>query len=138
MHQQPNNSILVAYLPASFHPTGLVTRHGGVLAVSVANMWARLVPLQSMIFICFKGLIIVWTWRDVFSFALVLLSLAWQHLLSEVACGAIVDVILGLQWQSGCQERFASRGMDPLALASLRSSQQICISVHTVPGAEVV
>lgn len=60
------------------------------------------------------------------------------YLLSEVACGAIVDVILGLQWQSGCQERFASRGMDPLALASLRSSQQICISVHTVPGAEVV
>lgn len=107
--------------------------------MSVANMQARLVPLQSMIFICLKGLITVWTWRDVFSFVHVLLSLAWQqHLLSEIACETVVDGTVGLQGPPGCQGRFASRGMDPLVLASLRSRQRICIGVHTVPGAEVV
>lgn len=44
----------------------------------------------------------------------------------------------GLQWQAGCQGRFASRGTDPLVLASIRSSEQIFIGVNVVPGAEMV
>lgn len=74
---------------------------------------------------------------NICSFAFVLHLWAWQHLISEMSFGSIVNMVFGFQWQAGCREWIGARGTDPLVFVSSRSSLQTFTGANVVPGAEM-